>query len=153
MTAALATAPHALHRDCDSVYLLIGRAAKHPAAFGDDHLHVPFLMLYSYFLVRGLPCPQYNKCVCFSSSEWKRATIGLRAEVGSLSPLAAYRQCTIVVQDNCLLEGFRTTNIFHLLGVHVQFCRVINTFVAKELLRASLVPVGARQHRRTVRSV
>jgi hypothetical protein len=34
LTAALATAPHALHRDCDvnSVYLLIGRsyAAKHP---------------------------------------------------------------------------------------------------------------------------
>jgi hypothetical protein len=49
--------------------------------------------------------------------------------------------------------GFRTTKIFHLLCVHVQFCRVINTFVAKELLRASLVPVGARQHRRTVRSV
>jgi len=95
--------------------------------------------------------PQYNKWVCFSSSEWNRATVALRAEVGS--PLAAHRQCTIVVQDNCLLEGGFRTKIFHLLCVHVQFCRVINTFVAKELLRASLVPVGARQHRRTVRSV
>jgi hypothetical protein len=51
LTAALATAPHALRRDCDSVYLLIGRAVKHPAAFGVDHLFVPFLMLF--FRVSG----------------------------------------------------------------------------------------------------
>ena len=56
MTAALATAPHALRRDCDSVYLLIGRAVKHPAALGVDHLYVPFLMLANLLKVYFLSC-------------------------------------------------------------------------------------------------
>ena len=112
MTAALATAPHALRRDCDSVYLLIGRAVKHPAALGARPVsNVIFPVVHHSSRQSRLACnqprasPQYNKCVCFSSGEWKRATIALRAEVGSLSPLVAYRQCTIVVQDNVCWKG------------------------------------------------